>query len=408
MAEANRYSSQFPESARSPSRILFAGEFSSGKSTCMNVLLRGVYFTSAVVSDRAPLTRFRFNSDHSLASDEDRATDPRFHEGGVGRTVQLTANPTHPGLSAYEFLELQTSAAEGVSDNILSALSDVDHIVWCTIGSQAWRLSEKTTFAAIRRVYSGPTTLAVTRSDLFRSQDDRGKVERRLRHETGGVFDNLVFIGAAGLSDARLSDGVSWRAFGGEDIVNAVGMPAEQTLEVFSPGVTHEEPVEIVLIPEHTEYRAAATEETPPVNAPSDAPNSAVEDETVVAPLLDAGLHEPDPQIEFTSASDDFPVSEISALPGFTSLVIFNRYSGQVLTQVALDDLAAQGHARAVSDLLQSDQDDVPEYAIVTGAGTFLIAVSFGLSGDLVACVRLNRKNAVPEAARRKLNGILK
>ncbi len=198
-------------------RILIAGEFSSGKSTCLNLLARRRCSGPSAVSLRASLTSHRFAC--TLQTDQTGEMSLPLLSSLDDTGKQLVS----PGdTDVVELLEAQILSAEALTPEDLQRLGPIDHILWCTIGSQAWRSSEKSSFEVLSDACSCSATLAVTRSDLFRSSADLMKIQSRLQHEAARLFNDIVFIGWPMRTEQDLANDEVWRSGGGEVLSRAV------------------------------------------------------------------------------------------------------------------------------------------------------------------------------------------
>ncbi|MEM7523273.1 MAG: hypothetical protein AAF360_05865, partial [Pseudomonadota bacterium] len=101
-------------------------------------------------------------------------------------------------------------------------VAEADIVIWCTIGSQAWRLSEKSAVDKIRELHDGPLVLAVSRADLFRNETDRLKVAARLEREASATFSDIVFVRARRAAIAAADDDAAWRDAGGAALMASV------------------------------------------------------------------------------------------------------------------------------------------------------------------------------------------
>ncbi len=192
-----------------PGKILVAGGVNAGKSSVINLLLRS-HALDVGVAQQPIAKRVIYEPNELSLSREDEAA----------HGVETTAVTTRTAMG-LEIFELPSNAVGEIEFAYLDLLQNIDLLVWCTIASQAWRLSEQTAMEEIRQTYSGPAILAVTRSDLLRSEVDRSKIEDRLNGTARQVFEDILFVssGPAMLQEAA-DDDTAWRHFGGEALSN--------------------------------------------------------------------------------------------------------------------------------------------------------------------------------------------
>ena len=216
-AEADRLAG--PTAAK-PVRIAVWGEPSSGKSTVINVLLRGNLvpdffghsFRPLVLVRHAAQPRlvlfFRDGRREELPVDTDGSFPEINDDPSLVGCLVLTSRPH---VRDYELIELpfqavgaghEDDAGFGPDPNselagAMVVIGNADILVWTTIASQAWRLSEKNVIEHL-----GPETLensiiAVSRSDKLRNSRDFQRVCDRIQRETEAYFRHIVFLHGA-------------------------------------------------------------------------------------------------------------------------------------------------------------------------------------------------------------------
>ena len=182
-------------------RVVVAGEVRAGKSAFINVLARGVILPN-LTGDLGSLPTVVRHSDTpwlGVKGEDGKITriddlnDPKLQD-----CAELLIGAQMPHLSTFEIVEVPFSHEGDVSDDSLDLMNSADVLVWMTIGSQAWRLSEQ---SIVNRLDDGAgkhRLLVVSRSDKLRSQTDRDKIKGRLERETVDYFDEIFFMHGRG------------------------------------------------------------------------------------------------------------------------------------------------------------------------------------------------------------------
>lgn len=217
-----------------PLRIAICGEVSSGKSMLLNALLRKRVVPDGAATGRRPWVHVGWRQDPSL--------EVETREGGAVTvvpdfkqqdTVQgaraLCVWTDQPQIAGLELVEVPLTTAEALTDVERDLLRGCDVMIWVTIASQAWRLTEKTlvdAFGAARPAY---TILAVSRTDKLRTDADRQSLRDRLDRETQGYFDGCLFLqnSRRQISSATKSD-TAWQRTGAPEMLGLLTSIAEE------------------------------------------------------------------------------------------------------------------------------------------------------------------------------------
>lgn len=257
-------------------RIVIAGEFSSGKSSVANLLLRRPILLPSVGLNHGPLIHVRHGHPPATTvemSDGTREDVPNM-DAALRREQVSAIEITTPisTLSNCEIIEMQAPSSGAPGRAWIDLASSADMLIWCTIASQAWRLSEKECAERLPEQLRNNAVLAVTRSDLLRSASDVDKIEKRLIQDAGAFFRDLVFVHAGGSTVAQLHDDDIWKASGGETLVSlaeticAMSQPKAKSPEPESePGPqtasSDQADVTVDAVPAATDTTAAARSE---------------------------------------------------------------------------------------------------------------------------------------------------
>lgn len=182
-----------PLVANAKPRLVLMGEFSSGKSTLSNILLGGRTLPTQVTATRLPPVFITLGEPaaHAIAHDGTRravdladlsALTPEairsLHLTMLSDTLELCDLVDMPGISDPNM----------PADTWDAVVGPLDHVIWCTHATQAWRQSEAAMWDRLRLASSGANLLLVTQFDKLRTQRDRGRVLARIAAETAGKF----------------------------------------------------------------------------------------------------------------------------------------------------------------------------------------------------------------------------
>lgn len=289
------------DSVHSTPRVVVAGEFSSGKSSLINLLLRQPVLDLSVGLSVHPPIRLHYGPQNLIMAHHWDGTVRRAE--GV---AEATANPEvseieltipfeqFPGV---EIVELPPPNGSTFPEPHRTTAATADLLIWCTIGSQAWRLTEKDTVATLGRGPDRPTILAVMRDDLIRSDEDRGKITRRLETEARPFCTDIVFVAASQKQIGNSTDKAVWEACGGGAIARSIaGLPGADAQPPHSETpLTVDEPEEVkvkdetapvsVVVPMRLEPEPMVPAPTPlPSLVPTTRPEPDPEPEPIQAP----------------------------------------------------------------------------------------------------------------------------
>lgn len=217
------------------------GEYSSGKSTLLNVLLGQRLLPTKVTATDLPAIWITSGNREKLQA---LAYDGTLHDLDPG---DLTSD------AAMDYLVIRVESGSamvarsdiidtpGISDPRMSTaiVEEIarysDFVVWCTPANQAWRQTEKAFWKSIPERLRQHSILALTRADKMRSADDLDKVLRRCTAEAGDLFAGILPISTP-LAAAALDAGDSasqdrmWKASGAERLTKRIATSVEAAL----------------------------------------------------------------------------------------------------------------------------------------------------------------------------------
>ena len=138
-------------------RIVFAGGFCAGKSSAINLLLRQPLRRTDIISRPKPVQVIEQGADDRIiavgadGSTQDVADESMAWFGD--RFSEVRRQTPLPQLNGVEISEVQSYDSDEWSDEALRTFASADCMIWCTIGSQAWRLTEKNAMENARREF---------------------------------------------------------------------------------------------------------------------------------------------------------------------------------------------------------------------------------------------------------------
>ncbi len=201
-------------------RIVVAGEFESGKSSVINAMLRDAVLPCNPGLASRPMIQITHSPTKSIDA-EDRMgssytphslTELLDHESLAMCNLRIPL-----GLMAgVEILEIPFHHEGGISKADLDVIGNADLIIWVTIASQAWRLSEQTIIESLPYHARERSILAISRADKLRTGKDFDKIETRLQQDANRFFSELVFMQASrDKLERAITDTRVWEETGG-------------------------------------------------------------------------------------------------------------------------------------------------------------------------------------------------
>ncbi len=213
--------------ARRKPRIALLGEFSSGKSTLLNLLIGADLLPTKVTATELPPVWFSHGRPRAFWVDRQGGQHPMtFGDfGGVPMSARyVRVFTSSPMLERCDIID-----TPGISDPNLDeeswrfAVGQSNFILWCTPATQAWRETERSAWTSLPERLRANSVLVVTRADKLLNATDRDKVTRRLTRESFGLFGDLVLLSAPDAVRgkavlAQSNDWDLWTQSGGADL----------------------------------------------------------------------------------------------------------------------------------------------------------------------------------------------
>lgn len=225
LVQSRDKASAYPATGRPPVRVAICGEVNSGKSTVMNAILRSRLLPDNIGQSERPLIRAQFRDEPGAqvrfsdgrVEEYDQIDDPKKLHGAA--EVRLWSDK--PQIVGFEFVEIPMTNADDVTEDDKAVMKEADVLIWVTIASQAWRLTEKSIVARFDDVLPEHRLIVVSRADKLRSKSDRQKLRSRVERETTDQFDACVFLhGANRTIDASEESQGDWHKSGGVEILS--------------------------------------------------------------------------------------------------------------------------------------------------------------------------------------------
>jgi hypothetical protein len=172
-----------------PLRVAICGEMNSGKSSLAN-LLSGIESlpTACISNTRIPtLLYFADEPEVWMVAWNGKRERLRTETSMPQRSIfRVEVGLPSPRLRAMQLLDLPGFADPGLGASTADlAAHHVDAAIWCTMSTQAWKESERTSWSMLPPRLSPRGLLVATHRDLLHDAGDRHKLLARLRDEVG-------------------------------------------------------------------------------------------------------------------------------------------------------------------------------------------------------------------------------
>ncbi len=210
--------------AKRTPRIAIMGEFSAGKSTLCNLLMRTRALPERVTATRlapvwmtkAPGRDIRMTLDGNEEPVYRKALDQIPFDDTLYIRLCLEADI----LDHCDFIDFP-----GISDPNMDAvvwervLVEADAVIWLTHATQAWRQSESAVWDTVPDEVREKSILLVTRFDKLVSESDRTRVMARVKKEAGPYFDRVFPISLTDALEAQ-DNYEAWTDSGAEAVMD--------------------------------------------------------------------------------------------------------------------------------------------------------------------------------------------
>ncbi|WP_299665219.1 dynamin family protein [uncultured Ruegeria sp.] len=213
------------------------GEFSAGKSTLMNFLLRKQALPTQVTATQLPPVWFSWGSRPAYIKRHDGSTQnielDELEQVGVNDAQFVRIFLEADILEAVDLIDTPGISDPKISTDVWQrAVGQANGVLWCTHSTQAWRETERATWVSLPERLQNKSILLVTRADAL-GQKDRQKVLRRVNREAGHLFNRTVLFSARDAIMARdkTGDAELWSRSGGGKMVDSFLEITEQIMD---------------------------------------------------------------------------------------------------------------------------------------------------------------------------------
>lgn len=226
--------SQSPDQSRA-TRVVVAGEVNSGKSAVVNALVRDQIVPDFFGQEIRPVVLLTYGPEQVCEVYHLDGTSQVIEDwstvSGLNDVSYCSVTAPLENLRDMEILEVPFVHDGEIGSETLELVGTADVLVWVTIASQAWRLSEKTIVDQFAALEIPRKVLAVSRGDKLRSANDRDRIGERLRTETGGRFSDIIFMqaGKKVIKDSKTNP-ASWEATKGKELFHRLEQLAAEAL----------------------------------------------------------------------------------------------------------------------------------------------------------------------------------
>lgn len=232
--------------------LVVCGEISSGKSSVINLLLRKNIVPSFFGQLERPMIVVRHGEQPSAVvhylNGEAKTFDSIEDCTDLSNADLCEFYVNAPHIAGLELIEAPFNHNGEVSDDTLTLMRAADMLIWVTIGSQAWRLTERTIVAQLPKSQRENSILVVSRGDKFKSPVEIEKIETRLKAEASEFFGDIMFMHASKrLIESSSHSDDSWKKAKGDTLSELVTQYA-QRLGAETHGDATDEPLETTIV----------------------------------------------------------------------------------------------------------------------------------------------------------------
>ncbi len=239
--EAAPLEAEAPSGSNKPVLCLM-GEFSAGKSTLSNLLIKTSALPVNVTATQLPPVWISKGGDTpyrvALDGQEFDIDLKKLEEVSVEDTRYIRIFHDADLLDHCDLIDMP-----GISDPNMDAdvwqnvIHHADAVIWCTHATQAWRQSEAAVWSMLPPELYDKSFLLLTRIDKILSDRDRMRVVKRVGRETDGLFKALFPISLTQALAAG-DDPEKWNVSGAEAFSDAL---MELLNEISGDGIQDED-----------------------------------------------------------------------------------------------------------------------------------------------------------------------
>lgn len=207
-------------------RIALLGEFSAGKSTLVNVLMKGAHSPVRVTATQLPPIWYTLGSGPSIRIDRDGEESELpggdLSAAPLGDTRAIRVELEADILHSCDLLDMPGSSDPNMTPDIWDALlPQAQGVIWCTPSTQAWRQSEAAIWEEVPEELHARALLLLTRFDKIRMAEDRKRLLARVRKETRDYFRSVHPVALLQALEGQ-NDPKVFAESGMDDVLNAL------------------------------------------------------------------------------------------------------------------------------------------------------------------------------------------
>ena len=214
-------------------RVVVTGEFNSGKSSLVNLLLRRTVLPSSAKYSAMPtqIVTLSQSETWSVEGRDNRVIDPAdFRDGRIPGDMVENVRIGLPDneLGDIEIFEVPIDPYGHLSSKAKEDIRKADLLIWCTMGQRAWTLGEIDIVKVLPRNLYRHAILAVTRVDNLRDDKSRDLVFERVSDLARPYFRKVVMVNASPSAISSSNSDSSWKKAGGEGLHAAVARAIDE------------------------------------------------------------------------------------------------------------------------------------------------------------------------------------
>jgi hypothetical protein len=197
LAPAIRALSRTEQRLGRPLRVAICGEINAGKSSLANLLAGIESLPTAVTLNTLIPTLLYYAREPEIwavqpGGKRERLRSDRSQPGEVA-PLRIEVGLPSPRLAAMQVLDLPGFTGSRLGTPVVElAAHHVDATIWCTVSTQAWKESERSSWSMLSPRLSARSLLVATHNDLLHRAEDRQSLMRRLTQEVGMSFMGIV------------------------------------------------------------------------------------------------------------------------------------------------------------------------------------------------------------------------
>ena len=204
--------------------LVLLGEFSSGKSTLANILMKHARSPVRVTATQVPPIWYSLGSGPPIRITDDGAETPLDGDDlaavPIAGTRAVKVFVEADILMMCDIVDMPGSSDPNMAAGIWDAILPMaDAAIWCTPATQAWRQSEAAIWEDVPEALQRRSALLLTRIDKVRSPVEVARVEARVRHEVRGQFAGVFPVALLSAQHAD-EDEDAWRRSGMTDVLD--------------------------------------------------------------------------------------------------------------------------------------------------------------------------------------------